>query len=90
LTRDWDGSIYNYTCMQSQFLPVTDIEPLLERDLVPKYYVVIIIEVTLFIHNYINIGSHYITIFFTFINFTPKLPNDSFGHFCLYQLNVIT
>lgn len=41
---DWDGSPYNYTCMLGDTLPVlSDVRPLLERDLVPKYYVVSII-----------------------------------------------
>ncbi|XP_050436905.1 uncharacterized protein LOC126843407 [Adelges cooleyi] len=40
LTTDWDGSFYNYTCLQMDYLPITpEVEPLLERDLLPKYYV---------------------------------------------------
>uniref|UniRef100_A0A2S2N9C5 Tumor protein p53-inducible protein 13 n=1 Tax=Schizaphis graminum TaxID=13262 RepID=A0A2S2N9C5_SCHGA len=61
LTRDWDGSFYNYTCMLKDFLPVSDIQPLLDRDLVPKYYVanhVCMKESISYNHDIPSFGSH--------------------------------
>ncbi|XP_050533675.1 uncharacterized protein LOC126901318 isoform X2 [Daktulosphaira vitifoliae] len=62
LTMDWDGSMYNYTCLLSDYLPVlSEIEPLLEKDLVPKYYVanhVCMKENISYNHDIPSFGSH--------------------------------
>jgi len=62
LTRDWDRSPYNYTCMLNDSLPVSsDIKPLLDRDLVPKYYVanhVCMKETITYNHDIPSFGPH--------------------------------
>lgn len=62
LTRDWDGSPYNYTCMLKDSLPISsDIKPLLDRDLVPKYYVanhVCMKESIVYNHDIPSFGPH--------------------------------